>query len=105
MGRKTLHNAQAVTGLALILLVLLAAVFAPLLAPHDPEMVDILHKYQPAGPDYPLGTDQLGRCEFSRLLYGARYSIGISLPTVLVLSLIGLIVGSFSACAGAAPIG
>ena len=46
------------------------------------------------------GTDQLGRCTLSRLLYGARYSIGISLPVLLILSVIGLIVGTFSACAG-----
>ena len=40
------------------------------------------------------------RCTLSRLLYGARYSIGISLPVLLILSVIGLIVGTFSACAG-----
>ena len=57
-------------------------------------------KYAQPDAEYPLGTDQLGRCTLSRLLYGARYSIGISLPVLLILSVIGLIVGTFSACAG-----
>ncbi len=47
-----------------------------------------------------MGTDQLGRCELSRLLFGARYSLVISLPTLCVLALIGLVLGTFSACAG-----
>lgn len=100
MGKKLLRNPQALLGLVLIAFVLALDVFAPLLAPHDPTAVDILRKYQPASSDYPLGTDQLGRCVFSRLIYGARYSIGISLPPVFLLSLIGLLVGSYSACAG-----
>ena len=100
MAKKILHNPQTITGLILILLVLLAAVFAPILAPHNPEAVDVVNKHLSPSANYPLGTDQLGRCEFSRLLYGARYSIGMSLPTILVLSIIGLLLGSFSACAG-----
>ena len=100
MAKKILHNPQAITGLILILLVLLAAVFAPILAPHNPEAVDVVNKHLSPSTNYPLGTDQLGRCEFSRLLYGARYSIGMSLPTIFVLSTIGLLLGSFSACAG-----
>lgn len=47
----------------------------------------------------PLGTDQLGRCVLSRLIYGARYSLGISLPVVALLGAIGIVAGCFSACA------
>lgn len=100
MIKKILHNPQAVIGLTFILLVIATAVLAPILAPHAPEAVDVIHKYAEPGTKYPLGTDQLGRCELSRLLYGARYSIGMSLPTLLMLSVIGLLMGSFSACAG-----
>ena len=100
MAKKILHNPQTVIGLILILIVIFAAVFAPFLAPHDPEAIDVVNKNLSPSANYPLGTDQLGRCEFSRLLYGARYSIGMSLPTILVLSMIGLLLGSFSACAG-----
>jgi peptide/nickel transport system permease protein len=100
MVKKILQNPQAVIGLSFILLVLAAAVLAPALAPHDPEAVNVVNKFARPGGEYPLGTDQLGRCELSRLLYGARYSIGMSLPTILVLSVLGLLLGSFSACAG-----
>lgn len=100
MVKRVLHNKQAVIGLFLILLVLTAAFFAPLVAPHDPEKVNVSNKYSGPSKVYPLGTDQLGRCELSRLLYGARYSICMSLPTIFMLSIIGLLLGSLSACAG-----
>ncbi len=100
MLKRISHNAQAVLGLFFILLILIAAIFAPVLAPHDPEEVNIINKFSEPSAEYPLGTDQLGRCELSRLLFGARYSIGMSLPTILILSVIGLLLGSLSACAG-----
>jgi len=100
MLKKIFHNPQAVAGLAFILLVLFAAILAPVLAPNDPAAINVMSKYIKPCAEYPLGTDQLGRCVFSRLLYGARYSIAMSLPTLLILSVIGLILGGFSACAG-----
>ena len=100
MFKKIVCNPQAVAGLTIMLLVLLAAVLAPVLAPNDPEALNVVNKYLRPCAAYPLGTDQLGRCVLSRLLYGARYSIGMSLPALLILSMIGLILGSFSACAG-----
>ena len=100
MIKKILQNPQAVIGLLLILLVLFGSIFAPALSPHNPEQVDVSNKYAAPNAEYPLGTDQLGRCEVSRLLYGARYSIGMTLPIILVLSVVGLVLGTFSACAG-----
>ena len=98
--KKYFHNPQAVIGLVFILIALFAAISAPVLAPNDPAAVNVISKYIKPCAEYPLGTDQLGRCVLSRLLYGARYSIGMSLPTLVILSVIGLILGSFSACAG-----
>lgn len=100
MLRNLLKKPQALIGLALIAAVLLAALLAPALAPHDPELMDLAKKYLPVCADYPLGTDQLGRCELSRLLYGARYSLSISLPILCILALTGLALGTLSACAG-----
>ena len=100
MVKRIFKNPQAIIGLILIAAVTLAALFAPAFAPHDPEYVDVTQKYLEPCEEYPLGTDQLGRCEFSRLLYGARYSLGISLPILLMLSVIGLLLGTLSACAG-----
>ena len=100
MIHKLLKTPQAIIGLCLIAIVIVIAIAAPAFSPHDPELVNLSQKYAQPDAEYPLGTDQLGRCTLSRLLYGARYSIGISLPVLLILSVIGLIVGTFSACAG-----
>jgi peptide/nickel transport system permease protein len=100
MCKKILKNPQAVIGLILITVMLLAAIFAPVLAPHDPETVDLTKKYLAPCAAYPLGADQLGRCELSRLLFGARYSLAISLPILCILAVIGLLLGTLSASAG-----
>ncbi len=99
MRKKLFKDPQALLGLALIVLVLCAALLAPVLAPNDPQWIDTTCKYLPPGGRYPLGTDQLGRCVLSRLLYGARYSVVISIPTLMLLSVIGLLVGTLSVCA------
>ncbi|MFZ5898938.1 MAG: ABC transporter permease, partial [Bacillota bacterium] len=59
-------------GAAIVLLVILAAVCAPVLAPYDPLALHLPDRLQPPGPAYPLGTDEMGRDILSRVLYGAR---------------------------------
>lgn len=100
MIHKILKNPQAVIGLVIIATVLLTALFAPLLAPNDPEAVDVMLKFGKASGEYPMGNDALGRCVLSRLLYGARYSMGVSLPILGLLSAIGLFLGTLSVCGG-----
>lgn len=100
MIKKLLKNPQALIGMTLIIAMMLAALLAPMLAPHDPEFVDMTKKFIEPCKEYPLGADQLGRCELSRLLYGARYSLAISLPILWMLGVIGLALGTISACAG-----
>ena len=100
MVHKILKNPQAVIGLALIVLICAVALLAPILAPNDPNAVNPLLKYQPASAQFPLGTDQLGRCELSRLLYGARASLGLAFPILILLGGIGLILGMMTACIG-----
>lgn len=100
MTKKIFSKPQAVIGLILITIVIICAIFAPVIAPNPPDQIDPSLKYHEADANYPLGTDQLGRCELSRLIYGARYSIGMSVPMMLILGVLGLIIGTFSACAG-----
>ncbi len=76
------------------------ALFAPWIAPNDPIAVDIVNKLQPPSLEYPLGTDQLGRCNLSRILYGARISLGFAILIFISSILIGLIVGTFSGYKG-----
>jgi peptide/nickel transport system permease protein len=100
MLRKILKNPQATIGLTLIVLLCLIAVLAPILAPNDPGLVNPSIRYQAPSAQYPLGTDQLGRCELSRLLYGARASLGLAFPALIVLGGISLLLGTLSACRG-----
>ena len=85
--------------LAFLVIVLLAGLLAPLIAPHDPMMVDMKNRLAPCSFEHLLGTDHLGRDLFSRLLYGARTSMGMTLSVMLVTvgvgSLLGLVAGAF----------
>ncbi len=79
--------------------VLLVAVFAPLLVPHDPFSQDLMARLTPpqwmdgGSPVHPFGTDQLGRDYLSRLIYGARISMLIGTMTVIASGLIGITLG------------
>ena len=82
MGKRFLHNRAAVVTVAFVLLIALIGILAPLLAPHDPYVTDILNKFAPYSLEYPLGTDHLGRCVLSRLIYGIRPTLGLALLTM-----------------------
>ena len=67
---------------AFVLLLVVMAVFAPLLAPYDPYAQDLLARLQPPSSAHWLGTDDYGRDVLSRLIYGARISLQASLQAV-----------------------
>lgn len=93
-------------GLVMFLLVVIAAVFSPWIAPHDPlEQRLRLSKMPPAWSaegswEYPLGTDNLGRDLFSRVVYGSRVSLTVGFFGVLIASSIGLLIGMISGYVG-----
>ena len=72
---------------------LAAALFAPLLAPHDPNVVTLTNKLQSANAIHWLGTDHLGRDVLSRLLYGTRMSLGSVVLCILLIVLIAVPLG------------
>ena len=77
-----------------VLLIVFAAVFAPLLAPFDPYKESIAGRLKPFGwRDHPLGTDELGRDMLSRLLFGGRVSLLMGVVPVLIASLVGGMLG------------
>ncbi|MFC5396950.1 ABC transporter permease subunit [Bosea vestrisii] len=92
-------NRGAVAGLIVIGLVLFCALFAPLIAPHDPNLTNnaVFLKppfWQEGGSlSYPLGTDAIGRDILSRLLYGARLSLVIGIAVVAIAILVGIVLG------------
>lgn len=83
----------------LVLLVLLA-VFAPLIAPYDPDSIDLKNSLAGSSPDHWLGTDQSGRDIFSRLLYGARTGLLGPLAVVGVSTVLGIAMGVTAAWRG-----
>ncbi|MGG6269301.1 nickel ABC transporter permease subunit NikC [Leptolyngbya sp. AN03gr2] len=91
--QKLLDRKLAWFGLSLIAIVLLISLFAPQIAPHDPLVVDLMKKLRPPSPEFPLGTDHLGRCILSRLIYGGQASLSISLIVVIFTTSISLLVG------------
>ncbi len=93
---------QPACALALVFLALLvsAAVFAPLLAPYDPSATDVLAIFQGPSSDHWFGTDQLGRDQLSRLLFGARTSLVASVQAVAVSLLLGVPLGAVAGYVG-----
>jgi dipeptide transport system permease protein len=90
-------------GLCLVTLLILAAIFAPLLAPHPPDAQmreAILHAPTWFSGAYPLGTDDVGRDVLSRLLYGARLSLSIGAMVVTLGCVVGTLLGLVAGFAG-----
>src|SRR5882724_2756956 len=83
-------------GLAILTLLVLAALLAPLLAPHDPTRQNLDNDLRTYSMENPLGTDKLGRDILSRVLYGGRISLLVGATTVVISLAIGLAIGSLS---------
>ena len=77
-------------------LLMLAALLAPVLAPYDPLAIDLQRRHVAPGLEHPLGTDHLGRDVLSRLLVGSRASLGAAGFTVLVVTVIGVGLGTLA---------
>jgi peptide/nickel transport system permease protein len=87
---------MAVGGLALILIMFLIAGFAFFLAPYDPGKTEVSMKLKAPSFQHLLGTDQLGRDIFSRMLYGSRISLSVGFVAVGISILIGVLVGALA---------
>lgn len=95
--RSLRRDRFALVGLAVVALVICSAIFAPYLAPHDPYRVSSTARLLPPGtPGYVLGTDDIGRDIFSRLLWGGRISLWVAFFPVLISGSIGLALGLIS---------
>ncbi len=91
--RRLFRHGSAWIGFVIISILVLAAIFAPLLATHPPAHQSLSDSLIPPSPTYLLGTDELGRDIFSRVLYGARISLGLSTLTVLISAILGSLLG------------
>ncbi|SDW21554.1 peptide/nickel transport system permease protein [Ruegeria halocynthiae] len=94
-------NSMAMVGLAILVGLVLTAVFASIIAPHDPFVQDLSSRLLPIGAEgHLLGTDSLGRDILSRLIYGARITLYIVALVALIAPVAGLLVGTVAGYAG-----
>lgn len=85
---------------SIILLLTVIALFAPVISPHDPLVVNMKESLQGPSPNHLMGTDQLGRDLFSRILHGTRISLSIAFATVAACVVLGVAVGSVAGFLG-----
>jgi len=94
--RRLRRNPSAVAGFVILLLLVLAGVFAPLLTPYDPTRQELVQVLQHPSLAHPLGTDQLGRDLLARILYGGRLTLFIGAFAVAVGIVVGVPLGVIS---------
>jgi len=90
------NNVLLVLGAVLFMTVILLAIFAPWVAPYDPAKIDFSAKLLAPGLDHLMGTDELGRDIFSRVIFGARTSLVIGITVLFLSVLIGVPIGLIS---------
>jgi len=100
--RKLRKNRMALAGLASVLLLVLVAILAPILAPHDFQEQNLSERLRPPSLEYPFGTDLLGRCLLSRVIYGTRIALLAGVVIVSIQVCLGGIVGLVAAFYGKA---
>jgi len=87
-------------GIILVALLIIAALFAPWLAPYEPTAQNILNQLRPPNAANWLGADDFGRDIFSRLLWGARYSLTIGILAIVIATLVGSLIGMVAGYVG-----
>lgn len=93
---KFIKNYQVAFGATIILFFVFIAIFAPLLAPHDPLYTNVQVRLEGPSAIHPLGTDDLGRDMLSRLMFGARISLTVGLLSTAIGGMMGIIIGIIS---------
>jgi peptide/nickel transport system permease protein len=99
--KQLLHNKKAVVGVTILLVIVLIAIFAPLLTEYSPTQ-RVGRPHQPPSADYWLGTTRLGHDVFTRLIYGARVSLAVGFGAGLLITVIGTVLGIVAGYKGGA---
>ena len=98
--RRLMRDRTALAGLIIVVVLFGLAILAPLIAPHNPAVQYPVERLAAPSLNFPLGTDHLGRCLLSRLLYGARLSLASAGFASLLILAIGISVGALAGYAG-----
>ena len=99
-ARRRPRPRKLVVGASIIVLFALVAVLAPVLAPDDPNAQSVAERLQGPSAEHPLGTDQLGRDELSRLIYATRVDLPVAVLSVILPALLGTLLGALAAYRG-----
>ena len=83
----------AVIGLVLVVVIVSSAILAPWIVPYDPNKINVRYRLKPPTTDHLLGTDQLGRDVFSRVIMGSRVALQVALVSISISGIIGLVLG------------
>src|SRR5688572_18719733 len=94
--KRLLRNFAFTAGLVLTVLLVLAALAAPLLSPYDPNDQDTARRLEKPSNQHPLGLDDLGRDVLSRVVWGARVSLRVGFSVVIIASLVGVTLGAIA---------
>ncbi len=91
--RRVISRPLGAIGFILVCVVILTAIFAPYLAPHDPYSINTANRLSEPSDEHLLGTDNIGRDNLSRILYGSRIALIASLPAILMGLLLAIVIG------------
>lgn len=89
-------NRLAIFGIVVVAVLVLVAIFAPLVATHDPATTNLLNRYAAPSAAHWFGTDATGRDVFSRVVYGTRISLQVGLTVVIVSAIVGTVIGAIA---------
>lgn len=94
--RKLRTNRSLMVGVVILTVMVLIALLAPVLAPHDPYTMKVAERLKPPSALHPLGTDEFGRDLLTRVMYGARISMTVGLAVSVLSSAFGLVIGLYA---------
>ena len=94
--RRFASNPLAVVATVILILIVLAAIFAPLVSPADPTTQNLARQGEPPGAEVLLGADQLGRDVLSRLIYGARIAVAVGVISIVIALVLGTVIGTLA---------
>ncbi|GAA0732978.1 ABC transporter permease [Clostridium oceanicum] len=92
--KKVLKNKQCFYGGIILLTIILLGIVYPIISPNDPSAISSLDRFKPISKSFPLGTDSFGRCIFTRIAVGTKYSLGISFVIMINIFIISLLIGT-----------
>lgn len=98
--KKMWRDPLTIFGCSILLFLLIILLAGPLIVQNNPLEVNMGNRFQPPSTGYPLGTDYLGRCTFSRLIAGAKATLEITFIVIFIAMLIGVAIGLFSSYLG-----